>query len=1402
MPERDNIIKLLTEREGPGAAERAGRMLLAKRRTEAYKPKKGGLKDTTGQEARIELVPGATPYAQNVGRVNEPTAKLQRDFVKEGLEKGILEPSESPWAAGVVIVSKKDGGVRICCDFRQLNKVTKSFAYPLPRIDDTIQRLGGMKYVSTVDLKAAYWQIPMAEEDREKTAFATVDGLFQWRVLPFGLKNAVGIFSRFMARVVGSLRHSCVLVYIDDCLVYSKSFDDHLRDVGNLLDRLVEWGVELKQSKCFFFRTTVDFLGHRISDKGIAPDPKKIEAISKMPRPPDRSAMKAFLGMTGYYRTFIEQYSTTAHPLVAMTASKEPYPDPSTWNPEQIAAFESLKSSLTCSPILGHPNWSLPFEVHCDASPVGLGATLVQRVQRTVPSTEAGVAPSVREVDCVIQYASRSLRPAETRYHQYEKEFLSMAWSIKTFRSYIVYTQFTVVTDNTAVTAALQRKGFSRVTKWILALQEYDFVIKHRPGSKHGDADGPSRNPIPAAPPTEEELDAELYQGRNPISAAVSEDPVAVVSAFTRSQIAASQRSNAGGLMSDDDDEDEPPAPEPESPGADSTPAAGSEEPQQPTRVEGDSQSFWKLADPSNPDSIALAIAEAKLYEQQASSGSEYKDLTWQCFHEEQSKDKRCRELTERWLRLNTLPAAEREQLFTENDQTLSTRKSFHDRVRRARVRASQAAQGAARDAVPANNAAGQEDDAPDLDDVRRSQVEQRRIDTRRKRMPQVDAALRAAGSLMANDAVIPDAIKTRLRAVLESLTSTLQTPADEDEPGVVASDSDNDEDEFDSVPDRRTIREFNKNHPPRPDSRAFYNRHVVTSDQQGRSVLFDLHVTARGSGAPTTQRRIVVPPSMVESVLSYFHGLPVCGHLGRTKTTANLSRYFYWKGMTNDIARWIRACAPCQQRKPPRSNRVGMTKPMSSSGPGQIWCMDFVGPFPETPEGFKWILTLHDQFTRWPIAVPTKHRDVGTVFKCVLHEVVYKHGPPEVLFSDREPGFAAKAMKKICERYNIKKSETTGYQPQANSSLERFHSYLAQALTFTVNRHKSDWAEWLESVLWIYRTSVNETTGYSPFFLTYGRHPRVPLAAQLGLGDQSKYDNEESYGLAASKALEEAHRDARLRQLAAKFRDKQRRDASRVDESEWATDGAMVMFWEPEKRLQDGDSARPRKLEFRWSGPYRVARTCFCKLHRYILHTGREKLLKVNVNRLRVFHPWTSEHLYSIPPNRAAAESPDAFEEDDHAEYEWLPENHQRRLGDFVIVPVKAHTSNPMTFAVGRVLHIRDGEDGDGHIHGKYTVQWYSNSQRNPLGNFLPVWLEPAKAHRRNKLPTEYFARHRKHASHQPYTNETRDMAVNPSNCINIAWQLDANDKIPSGVLDVLSNHKAIQWARPQVDA
>lgn len=402
--------------------------------------------------------------------------------VEKMLKSGVIEEGNGAWGFPVVLVQKKDGEVRFCVDYRALNKVTRKDVYPLPRIDETLEALGGAMLFSTLDLKAGYWQILMAAADKAKTAFTTKRGLYQFVRMPFGLCNAPSTFQRMMNSVLRGLTWSTCLVYLDDIVVYTRGgIEQHVLELACVLERLAVAGLTLKLKKCVFATRQMEYLGHELSSEGVRPLQRLVDAVREFPKPRDAVEVKRFVHLAGYYRRFIEGFGSLMAPMTKLlrrTAEWE-------WGDEQQKVFERVKNILTTKPLLIYPNFLLPFRVVTDASKVGLGACLMQ-------DHGGGWQP--------VAFASKVNSETESKYGITELELAAVVWSIKLFRPYLYGRRFTIVTDHAALKWLMTSTNLTgKLHRWALTLQEYDFEVVYRPGSTNVVADALSRAPTAKA---------------------------------------------------------------------------------------------------------------------------------------------------------------------------------------------------------------------------------------------------------------------------------------------------------------------------------------------------------------------------------------------------------------------------------------------------------------------------------------------------------------------------------------------------------------------------------------------------------------------------------------------------------------------------------------------------------------------------------------------------------------------------------------------------------------------------------------------------------------------------------------------------------------------------------------
>lgn len=432
-----------------------------------------------GCTSKVEHVIDTGDSAPIKQRYYPVSPKMQEVLDKEldqMLAEGIVEPSHSPWSSPVILVKKPGGSVRFCVDYRKVNSVTKKDAYPLPYVSSILDRLRDAKYLSSIDIKSAYWQVPVEKKSREKTAFTVPNrGLFQFTRMPFGLHNSPATWQRLIDDVIGADLEPYVFVYLDDIIIVTKDFETHLRVLREVLKRLSKANLTLNWEKSKFCRSELKYLGYVVNEHGLLVDPEKVETILNYPSPKKVRQVRRFIGLASWYRRFVPNFSTLISPLTHLLKKNVQW----RWGEEEQKAMDLLKEKLVTAPILTCPDFNKPFFLQTDASSTGLGAILFQKFD---------------EGDKPIAYASRSLTSNELKFSTTEQECLAVLWAVEKFRPYLEGTRFTVITDHQALKwLGNLKEPQGRLARWALKLQQYDYEILHRPGKENAAADALSR---------------------------------------------------------------------------------------------------------------------------------------------------------------------------------------------------------------------------------------------------------------------------------------------------------------------------------------------------------------------------------------------------------------------------------------------------------------------------------------------------------------------------------------------------------------------------------------------------------------------------------------------------------------------------------------------------------------------------------------------------------------------------------------------------------------------------------------------------------------------------------------------------------------------------------------------
>ena len=414
-----------------------------------------------------------SPY--RVSAAERATIKQQ---VSDMLARDVIRPSRSEFASPVVLVKKKNGSWRFCVDYRGVNKILRSDQYPLPLISDLLDSMNGCRLFSSLDLYSGFWQLKLAEESKHITAFTCCEGLYEFNVLPFGLKISNSEFQRFVDKILAGLKWSHALVYLDDILLATPDFETHLERLATVFDRFKESGVTMNPAKCSFAQSEIKVLGHMVNALGISPDNEKVQSVLALKTPRKLRDVRSFLGMASFFRRFVKNFSLISKPLSDLTKKNVKF----VWGESQEKAFRALQNALVTAPVLRHFSETADIEIHTDASDYGIGAVIMQRADDALHP---------------VAYASRRLNTAEEKYNTTLKECLGIIFAIKTFRSYIWGRPFVIYVDHHSLCFLNRNRDMdSMIARWSILLQEFNYSIKHIPGRINCAPDCLSRYPI------------------------------------------------------------------------------------------------------------------------------------------------------------------------------------------------------------------------------------------------------------------------------------------------------------------------------------------------------------------------------------------------------------------------------------------------------------------------------------------------------------------------------------------------------------------------------------------------------------------------------------------------------------------------------------------------------------------------------------------------------------------------------------------------------------------------------------------------------------------------------------------------------------------------------------------
>ena len=1084
------------------------------------------------------------PIKQAPRRLSPEATRAADEIIEELLLHKLIEKSDSPWASPLVLVKRRDGRFRMCIDFRQVNMATvNAQAWPMARIDDTLEALAGAKMFCTMDLTAGYWQVPMSEDSKWKTAFVHRSGLYHWNRKPFGVKEGPGVFSRMMAEHFRDMLFKKALVFLDDVILIGKSVEELLSHFEEYCTKIRAAKLKTKPSKCFLFRKEVAFLGHLVNENGVKTDPAKVEAVRCWTTPSRRRDVRSFLGLVNFYRRFIPNCSTIAKPLTALTSLKEKFD----WTPECQESFNTLKEKLCSSPLLGYPREDGgQFKLSTDASDVGLGFVLSQ--DQVPPEDPEG---EMREV--VIAYGSRTLSAAERHYCVTRKELLAVVHGVLTFKNYLLLRPFLIRTDHSSLKYLHRMKqAEGQLARWLDLLQPFTFTIEYIPGRENGPADALSRkeescggkkcycqtfNELVYEPPVVMEVHGKVdmaVQAVGDVEEATCEETL---------RCAALHPQVLENLVAEK-----------------STPVQT--ERWKTCQIDiGNVTLFFRQYTPlSNFYQCSFVDADGTVY----NCSEQFYQSKKATAAGEQEISQEIMELSDpglmktktRWLKGLCLPEWNAVKVVVLEEACMLKFFQNPDLAHHLLIHT----QDIIVEASPYDRDFGismhmYENGAGDPANWR-GRNEMGHI------LMRVRRALREQRQPIPGRAVSLQPLWTvpELKQAQES--------------------------DLDIAPILEHVKESNVR-PEWSKISHLSERSKWLAIQWDRLKLKDGLLRRLYVYAPASVEwyQLVLPKGFRDEAMMYAHDSPASGHNGTKRARARLQARFYWPGCDKDLQNWVATCDACQRRKPPPKRAKAPLQVYLVGAAGERVSSDLMGPFSQTSNHSKWIVVFIDHFTKFAMAAPLVDITAVTVATAFLEKWVCYFGIPKEFHSDKGTQYESALMLELCTLMGIKKTRTTAFRPQSDGLSERLNRTLCDMLNCVGTDYPFEWDMLLPIVTMAYNSSRQESTGQTPNDMVFGKAVTLPISLLDPAGEQAeqvKAKCSAEFVTKLQRKLEDVHHLAREK-LQTSAAHQQKSYNNRLEYKVYQP-GEAVYYWYPVK-----DKRYPKEQFFKWHGPYVV---------------------------------------------------------------------------------------------------------------------------------------------------------------------------------------------------------------------
>jgi hypothetical protein len=1147
-----------------------------------------GLPPSRAIDHKIELKPGSAPPTRANIRYSRADDAGIAAYVEENLKKGFIRASQSSYAAIPFQVSKKGTDERrTVVDFRALNQQTVKSKYPLPRMDVLFDRLQGATYFSKLDLRTGFHQIRIAAEDTHKTAFRTSKGLYEYLVLAMGLCNAPGTFMQLMNDTFTDMLNKSVLVFLDDIIIFSNSLEEHQQHLRAVLKRLRREKLYAKKSKCALFQQEVEFLGHYVGVNGLRIMEDKLQAVTDWPTPRNVREVRAFLGLAGFYRRFIRDFSRIALPLTALTRTVTG--SGFVWGTPQQLAFIELKQALQSAPILILPNPELPYVMHTDASGFAVGGVLQQDQGK-------GLQP--------IAFLSKKMSDAETRYPVHEQELLAIVTGLATWRHYLVGAELRVFTDHKSLIHFQTQPMLSgRQTRWLETLSLFDFTIVYVKGTSNVVADAFSRRADLSADSTPLDRPAAFvdpqFQSLRPVSTCAQlMECVALTEASTAAELSVARLALA----------------------------ARQSEILRAREREHNRAAAQNCSEPSPdlpvPNQAGIRVMPTQRCTASTKTGGHCRALTRRgqyCWNH-------LRTIDGLRIKASSIPGAGL-GLFAEKDfpalSHLTRYTGDYRRTQDGRIGGYyflQLTNAKSIDAARTNTDSGRW-----ANDSRASPFEP---NSELVTHPATGSGrLRATRNIKKGEEIFV-AYGPRYWASVEGLGyGRKRGRRASDDPEAV----------------NLLLSVLTSFHSP-------LAREVSTAVEANPQWARELVAAHKGddrlqpaNGHFYLEERLCIPPdaALRTRLIRECHDASVSGHLGKDKTSEQLQRRFYWKGMHEEVRKYVLSCDACQRNKPAQQLPLGLLQPLPIPPRAfHTWTMDLITGLPRSKLGHDAITVFVCKASKLVhFAACVTAISAPQLARLFADNVVRLHGLPETIISDRDPRFTATFWRSFWASLGTSLTMSTAYHPQTDGQTENSNKTLETILRSVVNFEQNDWDLHLTAAELAVNNSKNATTGYTPFFLAYGREVRMPLDAAISPLFGANSNAAATAALSRwEEALEHARRNSKAAQASqARYADQHRRNI-------FLKVGDRVLLSTKHLRLV-GDAHRTPKLASRFIGPYPIKRVVNVNAYELDLPPSLRIHPVINVSQLKPYRDGSGDFPHRPPPNdRPAPEAPDAF--------------------------------------------------------------------------------------------------------------------------------------------------------------